>query len=158
MTVLIGSIRFYKMAQLSTKTRYAVRIMAYLARRSSDRPVRVAEISEAEGITADYAEQILSRLKSAGLVKSHRGIRGGFTLTHEPGRIAVADIVRVTEGEIALAPCSNGDCSLYSNCAVRSTWQKVNSAVAGILSETTLKTLADEAHILPRGEALSFDI
>jgi Rrf2 family protein len=146
------------MLKLSTKSRYAVRIMAYLAGSTSKGPIQVQEISRAESITSDYVEQILSRLKISGLVESHRGIRGGFTLTRPPSSVTIADIVRVTDGEIAIAPCTKGDCARAIDCAVQSVWQKVNTAVQDILRQTTLKDLTNEAARISGKGTLSFDI
>ena len=71
------------MLRLSTKGRYATRIMVYLALCNPDEPARKQEIAEAEGIPADYVEQILTKLRTAGLVKSRRGAGGGFQLRRD---------------------------------------------------------------------------
>lgn len=146
------------MLKLSSKTRYAVRIMIFLAGQQEAEPVRVNEISKEEKITPDYTEQILGRLRTAGLVNSHRGVRGGFTLAHQPSDISVADIIKATEGEIELTPCSKGSCNSSSNCAARSVWLKANIAIENIFSKTTLKIMAEEAAILAAPETLHFDI
>ena len=93
--------------KLSTKGRYATRIMLYLAIYSGQNPVRKHEIAAQEKISPDYVEQILMMLRGAGLVKSHRGAKGGFSLSRAAEAITMADILAATEGPLQIAPCSN---------------------------------------------------
>jgi len=95
------------MMKLSTKGRYATRIMVYLAMQNSDSPCRKQDIAEAESISADYVEQILIRLKAAGLVTSHRGAHGGFSLTRPPSEVTVEAVLQATEGPLLLVACTD---------------------------------------------------
>ena len=141
------------MLKLSTKGRYATRIMVYLATREGQGNVRKHEVATAEGISRDYAEQLLVKLKTAGLVASHRGVGGGFTLARPADRITVADVLRATEGPICLVPCET--CERATACVTRALWQKADSMLGALFAETTIKDLAEEANALT---ALTFDI
>src|SRR5512140_2165349 len=92
------------MMRMSTKGHHATRIMMMLARTPSH-PVSKGEIGEAEGIPPGYVQQLMIRLTDAGLVRSHRGRAGGFTLTRAPEGISVRDVLQATEGVFELAPC-----------------------------------------------------
>ncbi len=133
------------MLTLSTKGRYAVRILVSIAARDGDGPVRKHEIAAAEVISPDYVEQILVKLKSTGLVRSHRGPRGGFTLARAPAEIRVLDILQAAEGPLTLAGCESKRCSRRAACVTRPLWQKAEQALAAVLSGTTLADLARDA-------------
>ncbi len=133
------------MISISTKGRYATRIMIRLSLLSKDRPVQKSAISSAEGISSDYIEQILIKLKAAGLVVSHRGARGGYTLAKPSGEISVADVVEATEGAVNLAPCLLGDCEKETVCVAKNVWRRANDALLKELSVTSIKMLENEA-------------
>ena len=131
--------------RLSTKGRYATRMMIYLALHSDDGPVRKADMAKAEGISTGYVEQILLRLSCAGLVKGRRGVGGGFTLTHDPATVTVADILNASEGQIAIVPCTIGACERDEHCPAKDLWLRANQALINVFEGTTLKDLADGA-------------
>ena len=87
--------------KLSTKGRYASRIMLCIARYEQDGPVPKKRIAEQEGISTDYIEQIIVPLKNAGLVVSTRGLRGGFKLATSAAEITLYDILAATEGDFS---------------------------------------------------------
>ena len=93
------------MLTLSTKGRYATRIMIRLAQAPPGEPLCVQEITASEEIVAAYVEQILLSLKAAGLVRSHRGAKGGFSLARRPEAITVGQVLAATEGPVCLVPC-----------------------------------------------------
>jgi len=138
------------MINLSTKGRYATRIMIYIARQNG--AVRKIEIAEAEDLTVDYVEQILIRLKAAGLVTSRRGANGGFSLARPADRITVADVLAATEGSTELAPCLSGDCPRMSFCPTRPLWDRVSRTIKEAFTEATIAGLANGP------EPLNYDI
>jgi Rrf2 family protein len=146
------------MIKLSTKVRYATRIAVYLAMRDGKHPARKQEIADAEDISSDYVEQILIKLKTLGLVRSHRGTKGGFVLARDPQKISVADIVRSADGPLAIAPCINERCNKVPVCPVRSVWEKANEALVNIFSQTTISELAEEGKKLRSTKAWTFEI
>jgi len=119
--------------------------MVYLARRRDGCPARKQEIAEAEGISADYVAQILVKLKTAGLVRSRRGARGGFTLARDAQSISVADIVSAAEGPIALVSCQSELCERTDVCVTRTVWEEASELLRRLLEQKTLAELARKA-------------
>ena len=132
------------MIKLSTKVRYATRIAVYLAMRDEKQPARKQEIAEAEDISPDYVEQILIKLKTLGLVRSHRGTKGGFVLARDPYKISVADVIRSVDGQIAIAPCTNERCNRIPFCPTRPVWEKANESLVKIFEEAMIGELAED--------------
>ena len=130
------------MMRLSTKGRYATRIMVRLAIEQGEKPVQKKVIAAAEGMSADYVEQLLTRLKSCGLVRSHRGVGGGFTLLKDAALITVADVVTCVEGPMVLVPCTAEECKRAGICVTRPVWQRVTEALMRELSATNIAELA----------------
>lgn len=147
-----------RMIKLSTKVRYAARIAVYLAMRDEKHPTRKQEIAEAEEISGDYVEQILIKLKTLGLVRSHRGTKGGFVLARDPHKITMADVINAVDGPIAIAPCINEKCGRIPFCPMRSVWEKTNAALVRIFSESTIGALAAEGRRLRSPKAWTFEI
>jgi len=133
------------MADLSTKGRYAARIMVCLASRGTGVPAKKREIAEQEGISPDYAEQLLLKLRAHGLVRSVRGAHGGFVLDRPAHAITVKDVIEATEGAILLAPCLLAGCSRSSECVTQGVWRKAQAALDGVLASVTIGELAEEA-------------
>ncbi len=131
--------------KLSTKGRYATRIMVCLAMKDSTIPRRKQEIAESEGISADYVEQILIRLKAGGLVVSHRGARGGFTLARDPRKITVTDVLQASEGPLSLVPCSQENCERETACVTHAIWRNAEVALSAVFDGNTIADLAEKA-------------
>ena len=147
------------MMTLSTKGRYATRMLAYMASRVDSRPATKQEIAENEGLSPDYAEQILLKLKAAGLVRSHRGKAGGFSLGEDPAKMTVARVLRVTEGPLSVVPCVvNDDCDRAPICPTRSLWEEATRALDKVFSGTTIADLARERLRLQALQAPAYEI
>lgn len=132
---------------ISTKGRYAVRALLDIAM-SSDQgteAISSAVIAQRQNISKMYLEQLFARLRTAGLVKSVRGPKGGFALARPPETISVKAIVEAMEGPFIIAECTvrDGMCLREDRCAARSVWKTVKTAVDDILSGISLKQLAD---------------
>jgi Rrf2 family protein len=128
---------------LTTKGRYATRLLVYLAARQEEGPVKKQDMAEAEGITPDYVEQILIRLKAAGFVRSHRGKAGGFSLSVDPATLTVASVLEVMEGRMALVPCLVGDdCPRHRTCSTRALWNRADQALNQVFKNATIGELA----------------
>ncbi len=133
------------MLKLSTKGRYAVRITVYLASRLDGKPARKQDIADSEGISPDYVEQILIRMRSGGLVSSHRGARGGFTLSCDPAKTSVMDVLEATEGPLEIAPCNNkGGCDRDTSCVIQEVWGRASSALAEVFRNAMIGDLAEQ--------------
>ena len=129
--------------KISTKGRYALRMMVDLAQNKTKGFIPLKEISERQGISKKYLEQIISMLNKAGLVKSIRGAQGGYVLTMKPEEYTVGMIFRVTEGNLAPVKCVSGDesCDRKANCIPALLYEKINDAVKDVVDTTTLKDL-----------------
>ena len=132
--------------KLSTKGRYALRIMIDLAAHIEEAPIRVKDIANRQKISEKYLEQIISLLHKAGYVKSIRGAQGGYLLTMAPTEYTAGMILRLAEGSIAPASCVGADaesCDKRGACVSAMLWQKMNDAVNEVVDHTTLQDLVD---------------
>lgn len=132
--------------KISTKGRYALRLMIDIAMSSSERPVRVKDISERQEISMKYLEQIISILNKAGFVKSIRGPQGGYQLVKEPEDYTVGMILRLTEGSLAPVACleyEENDCPRQDMCATLELWKRLNQAISGVVDTVTLADLVE---------------
>jgi Rrf2 family protein len=146
------------MIKLSTKVRYATRIVVYLATKNEEVQATAREISAAEKISVDYVEQILSKLKAGGLVNSIRGVKGGFLLTCDPDTTSVADVIEAVEGTVCVIPCLKDPCENLSECVTRSVWYEANDALAGVFAGAIIGDLARKARQIRDSKCLTFAI
>lgn len=112
--------------RVSTKGRYALRIMIDLAENDNGGYIRLKDISERQNITLKYLEQIMPLLTRAGYVRSYRGNNGGYMLARKPEEYTVGEILRPTEGSMAPIPCiedSPNRCPRSNQCATLSFWE-----------------------------------
>lgn len=144
--------------KLSTKGRYATRILLCISRLEGDLPVPKKRISEQEGISTDYIEQIIVPLKNAGLVNSVRGLRGGFRLAKDPADITVYDVLSASEGDINLVGCLAEGCSNSDACVVQRVWQGASDVLQTYFSKITLKELHDDYERRTADQPLNFSI
>ncbi len=130
------------MMRMSTKGHHATRIMMMLARDTS-RPVSKGEIGETEGIPPGYVQQLMIRLTDAGLVRSHRGRAGGFTLSRSADAISVQEVLNATEGVFELAPCVDLRvvCPRTECCAAHLLWGEATEMVNSLFQRTSIGDL-----------------
>lgn len=134
------------MLPISTKGRYASRIMVFLATLGSAQQATSEEISRHEGISAEYVQQILATLAAAGLVRARRGRGGGFSLAVNPEATSLAQVLRAVEGQIAPAPCVTiDDCSRSSECVTREVWLGAAQLLDDFFAQITIGQLARKA-------------
>ena len=135
---------------ISTKSTYGMRAMFELALYYNRGPISVAYISEKEDISVPYLEQLLSKLRREGLVKSIRGPKGGYVLAKKPKEISVGDIVCALDGDItpvhcvASKPLSKG-CKMIDKCVTKTVWKKLKDTVDNLFDSVTLKDLCNDA-------------
>lgn len=118
--------------KISTKGRYALRLMIDLAINGENGLSSTKEIAERQDISRKYLEQIMTILNRAGFVKSERGSNGGYRLTRRPPEYTVGEILRLTEGSLAPVSCLDGDintCQRQSACATLMVWKKLDDAI-----------------------------
>lgn len=133
--------------RISTKGRYALRLMLDLALNNSDKPIRIKEIAKRQEISDKYLEQIISVLNKARYVRSVRGPQGGYLLARKPEEYTVGMILRLTEGSMApvdcIDDCLDGGCSRMDTCATAMVWHKLNDAISNVIDNITLADLVD---------------
>ncbi|HDG97403.1 MAG TPA: Rrf2 family transcriptional regulator [Desulfobacterales bacterium] len=126
--------------KLSTRSRYGTRLMIQLAKNYGKGPLQIGDISEREGISVKYLEQLIIALKKAKLIKSVRGPKGGHSLTKSPRKITIGEIVRAVEGHTELADCVTKPqlCDRSDSCPTRNVWESATKAMYKELDKTTL--------------------
>lgn len=131
--------------KVSTKGRYALRIMLDLAFHNSGELVPLKDIAKRQNITLKYMEQIISPLSKAGFVISLRGSNGGYKLARKSSEYTAGDILRVVEGPLAPTAClENGeyvDCPQADECPTLSFWQGLNKVINDYVDSVTLEDL-----------------
>jgi Rrf2 family protein len=146
--------------KMSTKGRYAVRILLSIARYQKNGPVPKKIIAAEEGISADYIEQIIVPLKNDGLCVGIRGVKGGFKLSKEPRDITVYDILLASEGAMDLVDCAQMDCAGRdkNKCATRPVWEGASKVLKEYFEKITLQELIDRAAEFDKSGAASYSI
>ncbi len=132
--------------KISTKGRYALRLMLDLAIHDTGEPVRIKDIAARQEISDKYLEQIISSLNKAGYVKSIRGPQGGYRLTKKPEQYTVGMILRLTEGSLAPVACLDDEvnsCTRQDTCATLRLWKMVNDSVSSVVDKVTLADLVE---------------
>ena len=127
--------------KISTKGRYALRVMIDLAVNDKGDYVSLKDISNMQEVSLKYLEQIMAMLNKAGYVKSTRGNNRGYRLAKSPEEYKVGDILRKTEGDLAPIACVNGEeCGKRENCKTFKFWQGLDNVINEYVDS---KTLAD---------------
>lgn len=134
--------------KISTKGRYALRLMLDLALHAGDTPVPLRDVATRQEISDKYLEQIVTQLARGGQVRSVRGAGGGYLLTRKPEEYYVGEILRQLEGDLAPVSCVNGGdcCQQVEHCVTLEVWQKIQDAVDGVVDSITLADLVSRYH------------
>jgi len=130
--------------KISTKGRYALRFLVDLAENGGDKFVSLSDISERQGISKKYLEQIIPSLNSAGFLITGRGFQGGYKLAQRPSYYSVGDVLRVTEGKLAPVSCLDTDenlCERCNQCDTLYIWQGLMEVVENYLDKITLQDI-----------------
>lgn len=128
--------------KISTKGRYALRVMIDLAINNGEDYISIKDISVRQGISNKYLEQIIAMLNKAGYLKTARGNNGGYKLAKKPKEYVVGDILRATEGDLAPIACVTGEqCSNKANCKTFSFWKGLDDVINEYVDSKTLEDL-----------------
>ena len=133
--------------KISTKGRYALRLMVDLAEHYNCGYIPIKAIAGRQNISDKYLEQIISSLSHAGLVKSIRGAGGGYMLADQPENITVGKVLRLTEGSLSPVACLDGEintCERAPRCPTLPVWKKIYKAVNDVVDNITLAQLIEE--------------
>lgn len=134
---------------ISTRTRYALRMLVDIAAYQEQGKVKIRDISARQDISIKYLEQIVTLLSKADIVRGERGPQGGYLLTRPANTITVAEVVRTMEGGLSPVPCikeGTVDCPRKDRCTTLDMWIRIEKAVMGIMNETTIQDLLDDAN------------
>lgn len=131
--------------KISTRGRYALRLMLDLALYSDGKVVSLKDVSKRQAVSEKYLEQIITPLLRGGLVRSVRGAGGGYLLTRAPEEYTVGDILRPLEGDLAPVECATDEkfCERCTECVTVSLWQEIHRAVSQVVDNTTLADLLE---------------
>ncbi|WP_438863590.1 Fe-S cluster assembly transcriptional regulator IscR [Neptunicella sp.] len=131
--------------KLTSKGRYAVTAMLDVALHSQRNPVSLADISERQGISLSYLEQLFSRLRRHKLVDSVRGPGGGYKLGREASKIAVGEVINAVDESVDATRCSGlSDCQGGQRCLTHSLWTDLSDRISIFLNSITLGELMDK--------------
>lgn len=136
--------------KLSTKGRYGLRALIDLAQYSGgDTPVSITSISDRQAISERYLEQLMAKLKKAGLVRSVRGAGGGYILAKDIHGISVGDVLRALEGNLDPVECAglepDGECKAADSCVTKYVWKRINESINRTVDEIRLDQLVEES-------------
>ncbi|WP_158825527.1 RrF2 family transcriptional regulator [Mucilaginibacter lacusdianchii] len=144
---------------LSKKTKYAIKALVVLGKNANNPPMQISKIAEEERIPKKFLEQILLDLRNAGYLYSKKGAGGGYSLSKDPKDIMLVNIMRITDGPIAMVPCASlnfyrkcDECHQETTCGIRDVFVQVRDATLKILTETSI------ADIIARESNLIFNL
>lgn len=135
--------------KISTKGRYALRVMLDIAMHDDGKFIPLKDIAMRQELTVKYLEQIISLLNKAGYLQSLRGNSGGYRLTKRPDQYIIGDILRITEGDLAPVAClkdHNNHCSRSNECITLPFWQGLDKVIKEYVDSVTLQDLIDQAN------------
>ena len=133
--------------KISTKGRYALRLMLDLAYNHTGSFIPIKNISQRQDISDKYLEQIITQLSRAGLVKSARGAQGGYMLAKEPQEYTVGEILRLLEGNLAPVGCVDDTkeaCTRAAECVPMELWREIKDAASKVVDNITLADLVEQ--------------
>ncbi len=134
--------------RLSTKGRYSVTAMLDIAIHDRAGPVTLADISQCQGISLSYLEQLFARLRKSGLVKGVRGPGGGYRLSRPASQISIGDIIRAVDESVDVTRCEGrGDCLNGESCLTHELWTELSHRLYQFLDGITLSQFVDRPGI-----------
>ena len=134
--------------KISTKGRYALRMLYDLAIHQDEGYISLKDIAERQNISKKYLEQIVPLLNRSGILKTNRGNRGGYLLAQKPETLSVGDILRATEGSLAPVSCLEFDpneCPRAGECSTLFVWEGLYKAVSDYLNSISLQDVIDRS-------------
>jgi Rrf2 family protein len=133
--------------KISTKGRYALRMLIDLCTASNGKYIALKDIAERQNISKKYLEQIVPSLHKAGILETTRGFQGGYRLAKAPEKCTVGEILRITEGNLAPVSClqdKENQCPRANDCVTLPIWEGLQTVIADYLDGLTLKDLMDK--------------
>ena len=126
--------------KISTKGRYGLRILMDLALHQTEKPRLIRDIAKSQQISEKYISRLVIALRKAGMIRSVRGVNGGFHIAMKPEDITLLDVIEVMEGPLSIVDCVSAPkkCAHSANCAPREIWGKLNEDIRDLMRQTTL--------------------
>ena len=139
------------MIRITKQTDYGIVLLTHLAG-APERQVNAPELAGETHLPLPMVSKILKILVREGLLASHRGVKGGYSLSRPPGAISMAEVVTALEGPIAITECidDNGGCEHSTACAVRGRWHRINTALREALAGISLAEMTDAPRPEPK--------
>lgn len=137
--------------KLSTKGKYGLRAFIDLAVCGESEPVSLTCIAQRQDISVSYLEQLMAKLKKAGLVRSVRGVNGGYSIARPADEISVGDVLRALEGDLVPVECAGIDndsstyCSSSSQCVSKIVWKRINDSINDTVDSIYIGELVRES-------------
>ena len=137
--------------KISTKGRYGLRAYIDLARYGTEELVSICSIAQRQHLSERYLEQLMAKLKKAGLVKSVRGAGGGYVPARDVSTVSVGDVLRALEGDMELVSCAafhaDEECDMKDQCVTKYVWKKINESIIHTIDEITIDELVKRSKI-----------
>jgi Rrf2 family protein len=142
--------------KLSTKGRYGLRAVLDLAVNAEEEAVALSQIAERQGISMNYLEQLIAKLKKAGIVNGIRGAQGGYKLALPAEKISIGDILRALEGDLNPVDCSEvitgeSSCSNSDLCVTKYVWKRISDSINDAVDGIMLSELVAESKKVQAG-------
>ena len=132
--------------KISTRGRYAVRVMLDLALHNTGEYIKVKDIARRQDISEKYLEQIISILNKAGFVRSVRGAQGGYQIADDPKKYTIGMVLRLTEGSLSPVACLDttpNQCERCDTCETLEVWKRLSDAINNVVDDVTIQDLVD---------------
>lgn len=135
--------------RITSSIEYATRLMVTLAAEHGKAPLPAERLAEIDNVPADYVSQILVKLRRAGLVTSHRGSAGGYSLSRPPREVTIGQVVRAVDGSVFEEVCErydagSKDCRHQGQCAISPVWTKLGEIVTTYFESVTLAAILEQ--------------
>ena len=135
--------------KLSTKGRYGLRALVDLAVHSENGTVSIQSIANRQNISVSYLEQLVGKMRRAGIVTSIRGAAGGYRLAKSPSTISVGDVLRALEGDLEAVNCPGNDevpaCEAAPTCVTKYVWKRINDSISQAVDTIMIEELVQES-------------
>lgn len=143
--------------KISTKGRYGLRAVVYLASCKGTEPASLASIAKSQHLSERYLEQLLAKLKKDDIVTSTRGSSGGYILAKPDTDITVGQVLRALEGDLCVSKCSEkaGECELFDSCVTKYVWERINNSISAVVDHMTIRQVLEGSHQCGNGDEKS---
>lgn len=144
--------------RISTKGRYALRMLLDLAEHHDEGYISLGDIAERQSISKKYLEQIIPMFNKSNILRANRGSQGGYMLAKSPDKCTLGEVLRLTEGTLSPVPCAEQDpveCERSDGCAMLSVWKGLYIVINDYLDGITLQDIIDKKH---SGDSFSYVI